>query len=76
MKSIVKEKSIDNIDNLASIVGAAAQRNHDKWGEIAINTYDSTTIVPLPGTYSGEITRLKTWVTTKFAWLDAQINKW
>ena len=76
VKSIVKEKSIDNIDNLASIVGAAAQRNHDKWGEIAINTYDSTTIVPLPGTYSGEITRLKTWVTTKFAWLDAQINKW
>ncbi|MEI6602506.1 MAG: CotH kinase family protein [Clostridia bacterium] len=76
VKSIVKAQGFDDVDNLASVVGAAAQRNHDKWKELSINTYDTSTSVPLPGTYSGEISRLKTWLSTKYTWLDTQINKW
>ncbi|MBK7149978.1 MAG: CotH kinase family protein [Bacteroidetes bacterium] len=62
------------IDSTASWIDSAQQRNFVKWPILGVPTWPEPQ--PLPQTYAAQIQRLKSWITTRFAWMDAQFNQY
>lgn len=58
------------IDSTAAYINDAQQRNFVRWPILGVATWPEPQ--PLPQTYTEQITRLKTWIANRFAWLDAQ----
>lgn len=60
------------IDSTAAFINEAQQRNFVKWPIMGVATWPEPQ--PLPQTYAEQIQRLKSWITHRFAWLDAQFG--
>lgn len=60
------------IDETAKVIDAAQQRNFTRWP--ILNEYVWPNAV-VTGSYSGEVTYLKTWLSTRTTWLDANFKK-
>jgi hypothetical protein len=72
-KTILSQQQLDNtIDSVAALLEEAQNRHFQKWKILGINagTPESGT---QPLTYDGEIEKLKTWISTRIAWLDANL---
>ncbi len=59
------------IDSFTTLLSAAQQRNFTKWN--ILNTYVWPNL-KVNGSYTGEITYLKDWLTLRLFWLDGQIK--
>lgn len=72
-KTILSQTEIDyTIDSVATLLNEAQIRHFQKWNILGINagTPESGT---QPTTYSGEIEKFKKWISTRLAWLDANM---
>ncbi|MDJ1500362.1 CotH kinase family protein [Xanthocytophaga agilis] len=58
------------IDSLATILQEAQNRNYQRWPILKEYVWPNAVI---PGSYQGEVDYLKTWLTTRLAWLDYAI---
>ena len=72
-KTILSREHIEQIiDSVALLLSEAQSRHFDKWKILGINAgTPESGIQPL--TYEGEITKLKSWLDTRLAWLDANM---
>ncbi len=61
----------DYIDLIADSVDLAQQRNFNEHPILSTQLHGEP--MPLPGSYAGEITRLKTWLTNRIAWMDSNL---
>lgn len=59
------------IDSTVAYINAAQQRNFVTWPILGQATWPQPQ--PIPQNYAQEIARLKTWLTNRMDWLDAQI---
>jgi PKD repeat protein len=59
------------IDSTWAYIDSGQARNFKRWQILGQPTWPEPT--PNPATYPEEITRLKTWLTNRLAWLDSQI---
>ncbi|OFY64084.1 MAG: hypothetical protein A2V64_12820 [Bacteroidetes bacterium RBG_13_43_22] len=72
-KSILSQSHINHIiDSVASLLNSAQARHYEKWKILGINvgTPESGN---QPLTYSGEILKFKSWISTRLGWLDANM---
>ncbi len=60
------------VDAMVSTLGQASQRNFERWPILGVYIWPNRFT---GDTYSSEITYLKTWLETRFNWLDANIDK-
>lgn len=58
-------------DSMETYLTEGAGRNFQQWP--ILGTYVWPNPSPQPATYAGEITELKTWITQRHAWLDANM---
>ncbi len=59
------EELADLVDELASQVGAAAQRDYDRWG-----------LPPESGTHEAEIAILRNFLVERAAWIQDELQTW
>lgn len=59
------------IDQYATLLQEAQARNFERWEVLEENLFAQPE--PLPGSYAGEINRLKTWMRDRIQWLDNHI---
>lgn len=59
------------VDSIASYLGEAQVRQFTAWPILGIYTWPNPN--PIPADYSGEITALKTWISDRIMWLDANM---
>jgi hypothetical protein len=59
------------IDSMALYLDEAQTRNFVKWPILGQVVYPNPT--PVPATYAGEISNLKSWIQQRLAWMDANI---
>jgi len=59
------------IDSVAFYLDEAQQRHYFTWPILGIYVWPNPP--PLPTTYAGEISNLKTWITQRLAWMDANV---
>jgi hypothetical protein len=64
-------KLFDWIDSTATALNSAQARNFTKWPILGVPVWPNPQ--PLPLTYAGEISELKSWLRRRIAWLDANI---
>jgi hypothetical protein len=71
--TILSQTQIDNtIDSVAKLLNEAQVRHYQKWKILGINVgTPEPDFQPL--TYEGEILKFKSWISTRLAWLDANI---
>ena len=72
-KTILSQARIDHsIDSVVTLIDEAQKRHFQKWKILGINvgTPESDT---QPSTFSGEIEKFKNWISTRLAWLDANM---
>jgi hypothetical protein len=71
----VKATQIDTllayIDQHATAMNQAQQNNFQRWPILGVYVWPNPII---PGTYAGEVTQLKTWLTHRIEWMDAAFN--
>lgn len=60
------------IDTNAAILQDAQARHFERWGNLGIST-GAPEIDPDPATFEGQIIKFKNWITTRIAWLDANM---
>ena len=72
-KTILSQAALEStIDSVANLLNEAQLRHFQKWNILGINVgTPESGIQPL--TFSGEITKFKTWISTRLAWLDANM---
>lgn len=58
-------------DSMALYLNESQQRNFTQWQILGFQIFPNP--APVPTTYAGEITELKTWITNRWNWLDANI---
>jgi len=74
-QTLLSEAYINNyIDSTHALVEEAQKRHYDKWRILGINVGTPETDSQ-PATYDGEIVKFKEWITTRLAWLDANLNQ-
>ncbi|CAN5504517.1 hypothetical protein BH10BDE1_BH10BDE1_12770 [soil metagenome] len=59
------------IDKQAYQMSLAQARNFNVWPILNYAFFPASIV---PGTYQGEVDKLKTWLKTRVAWMDSQIN--
>jgi subtilisin-like proprotein convertase family protein len=59
------------IDSIALYLQESQDRNFQQWP--ILGTYVWPNPSPIPTTYSGEITKLKNWISTRLFWLDLNL---
>jgi len=59
------------IDQNATAMNQAQQNNFQRWPILGVYVWPNPVI---PGTYAGEVTQLKTWLTRRIEWMDAAFN--
>jgi hypothetical protein len=64
------EELMGIIDSCVNHLGDAVERNFTKYP--TLGNYVWPAIEPFPETYEGEISKLKTWLLARMAWLDEQ----
>lgn len=69
-----KDSLVDFIDATVSLLHTAQQRNFLRWPYLGEATWPEPQ--PLPQSYEEEIQRLKDWIVSRFAWMDAQIGNY
>ena len=57
------------IDSIVTIISEAQQRHFVQWPVLGVYTWPNPD--PIPTSFAGEITALKTWIQSRIAWLDA-----
>ena len=60
-----------SIDDNAALLQQAQLNNFERWPTLEIYVWPNYGI---PGSYAGEVDYLKTWLTARVAWMDAQFN--
>jgi len=71
--TILSQSQIDRtIDSVAKLLDEAQVRHYQKWKILGINVGTPEPDYQ-PGTYEGEITKFKYWISSRLAWLDANI---
>ncbi len=60
------------IDSVYSLVNEAQSRHFQKWPILGINV-GTPEVGTQPLTYDGEISKFKSWIQTRLAWLDANM---
>lgn len=59
------------IDSFKTVLNDAQSRNFKKWNILNMYVWPNNKVT---GSYEGEVNYLKTWLTERFAWLDAQFS--
>ena len=71
----LKESQFDTlttyIDQRAAYLNQTQQNNFTRWPVLETQVF---TEPELAGSYSGEVSYMKNWLTTRIAWMDSQIN--
>ncbi|MEO0404359.1 MAG: CotH kinase family protein, partial [Bacteroidota bacterium] len=71
--TIWAEDSINNwIDEHRNLISAAIDRNYEQWDDV-IGESIWIEPDPIPETYDEEITVLKSWISQRLAWMDANM---
>lgn len=60
------------IDDTAAYLDKAQKRHFKKWGNLGKNT-GTPEVERDPSTFSGQITKFKSWINTRLSWLDANM---
>ncbi|OFY63936.1 MAG: hypothetical protein A2V64_04765 [Bacteroidetes bacterium RBG_13_43_22] len=72
-KNILSQSHLNHIiDSVALLLDAAQTRHYQKWKILGINV-GTPESGEQPATYSGEIQKFKAWISTRLAWLDANM---
>ena len=72
-KTILSQSFINNyIDSVANLLAEAQIRHEKKWKTLGKNV-GAPEIDYQPTTFAGDITKFKNWITTRLAWLDANM---
>ncbi|MCX6303150.1 MAG: CotH kinase family protein [Bacteroidia bacterium] len=72
-KNILSQSHINHIiDSVAALLDMAQIRHYEKWKILGINV-GTPESGEQPLTYSGEIQKFKNWISTRLAWLDANM---
>jgi hypothetical protein len=59
------------IDSVVNLVAEAQQRHFQQWP--VLGTYVWPNPQPIPASYAGEITALKSWLASRLQWIDANL---
>lgn len=59
------------IDSVNTLLGEASQRHFQRWP--ILGTYVWPNATPIPNTYAEEISTLKSWISQRLEWLDANM---
>ncbi|MBN2614044.1 MAG: CotH kinase family protein [Bacteroidales bacterium] len=71
--TILSKEYIHNyIDSVALLVSEAQERHYNRWDILGLDV-GAPEHDPIPGTYQGEIQRLKEWIDLRLNWLDANM---
>lgn len=60
------------IDSVSTFLNAAQQRHYALWDILGENV-GAPEVGPIPATFGGEMSKFKTWISTRLAWLDANM---
>jgi hypothetical protein len=72
-KNILSQQHLNYIiDSVAVLLDIAQNRHYQKWKILGINV-GTPESGEQPDTYSGEIQKFKSWISTRLAWLDANM---
>jgi hypothetical protein len=69
--TIVAPVTTTFIDETAGHLSASQQNNFVRWPILGIYVWPNATV---PGSYAGEVTYLKDWLSQRSAWMNAAIN--
>jgi hypothetical protein len=61
------------IDSMAGVLNEAQSRNFKKWPILGKYVWPNPGV--LPATYQGEVVKMKTWLNSRFAWLDFRFGQ-
>lgn len=59
------------IDSCANVMIDAQMRNFQKWPILTVKVWPNNAV---PGTYAGELSYLKNWLSARITWMDSQIQ--
>jgi len=72
----LKASQIDTIftyiDQQAAVLNQAQQNNFQRWPIMHAYVWP---VPEIPGTYQGEVDQLKSWLTQRIVWMDAEFNQ-
>jgi hypothetical protein len=72
-KNILSQSSLENtIDSATNLLNEAQVRHYQKWNILGVNVGTPESGIQ-PTTYSGVIIQFKNWISTRLAWLDANM---
>ncbi len=72
-ETILSQDYLDHlIDSVATLLDAAQKRHYQKWPILGINV-GTPEYGDQPDSYAGEIVKLKSWISRRLAWLDANM---
>lgn len=72
-QTLSSERIFALVDSVNTLVAEAQQRHFTQWP--VLGQYVWPNPQPIPATYAGEISTLKSWLTQRLAWLDANMPK-
>jgi hypothetical protein len=61
------------ISTVSTGLSGAAARNFQKWGNLTTERVGNFQ-TPTANSWDGQVTAMRTWLTTRLAWLDTQWN--
>lgn len=59
------------IDSCANVMIDAQKRNFQQWPILGVNVWPNNAV---PGSYAGELSYLKNWLSARLIWMDSQIQ--
>jgi hypothetical protein len=72
--TVLSNQNINHwIDSIYNVVGEAEKRHFTQWP--VLGKYIWPNPQPIPSTYAGEISTLKSWLAARLSWLDRNIEK-
>ena len=72
-KTILSVESLDRyIDSIHTLVNEAQVRHYQRWPILGINV-GTPEVDAQPTSFNGEIAKFKNWISTRLAWLDANM---
>lgn len=73
-ESVFSEAYIFNyIDSVSNVLDEAQVRHYNRWPILGQHV-GAPEVDPQPGSYEGEITKFKNWISTRLNWLDIQFS--
>jgi len=60
------------IDSVSTYLSEAQERHYDKWDILGENV-GAPEVGNIPNTFAGEMSKFKDWISTRLAWLDANM---